>query len=330
MKRKQKRTLLILVSVAFAVALLLGALAVFQPFNGSTLTVASFPWSDGFESGFSAWDAVNGQASISSSVSHSGSNSLLCSASGQYVTVNLASSVSSIDVSFWVLFENSPAETHTYLFTLANSANPSDTILYFGVTYANIRLTIGDDNSPIGSASAYLPSALENNVWYNMRIVAVLGQSGSYKLYFNNVETISVSGDTGATALDTINIGEYNTGVNHNIYFDDVTISLISSPIPSPSSTPTPSSSPVPTPTLPSTSATPSPTTTPFNPESTPTPSPSSDASTPTPSSSYVGVSDQFSNPIIASIIEYKMYIIFAVLVLVSFIIVIVKWNKKG
>ena len=212
------------------------------PLSSSSLTLSTTPMSFGFENYFSDVGKITGSPDLVDFPVASGKKSIECQ-SGDYVRWDLTTPARTLDLRFNVYWKQLPI-----------SANESFTFAgIYGLDHSgwqdiSITRLYCDQNgyrgwilwSGIPSAHGdFVPSDvvyyLQANRWYNISIKVDLDK-GFYKLYMDGVELASITNVVipHDVYVDFLRLGFDSQGETpFVIYYDDVTVSLLSATEPS-------------------------------------------------------------------------------------------------
>jgi titin len=209
-------------------AILLACLLVFAAVSAAS-TSASYPnvvFSDGFESGLSAWDgyAGTGSGTVVAAAAHSGSAGLrLSNGSGQYglVTKVLANPLADSSTSFWVRFGSG-----TGVRELAEARDQASSATMWGILYDGTQHALwfypfrGSSSAEIFTGANSVPA----NTWVKVEVQYTATAAGGSALFINGQTQAawSTSGDyTRSTNLQRLQL--WNDAAD-TTDFDDVTI----------------------------------------------------------------------------------------------------------
>lgn len=175
------------------------------------IQVESYGFEDGFEDGFDNWTVLQGNASVSSIKTHSGSYSYYCDEDKDQIQYESSTELTDKVITLWFYDDTSA----TWLDNRVSVANDTVNSL-MGVRYNN-------------SSSKYIYK--DNSTWHVTNITRTTGwhelkwdfsDGTDCKLYIDGIQIGTIADFDG---FKTIKIGDNSTGGDTGyIYYDDVTI----------------------------------------------------------------------------------------------------------
>jgi hypothetical protein len=188
-------------------------------------------FTDGFENGFNSWSGTNGNTTVTSSSSHSGSYSAEFSVFGQGLGDCfrcLNTSYSSISMQAYYKFDTLPLTNGslTILNDVRTVSWKSLTAVALVYDSAQAKYSFNVWNSQDSSYKG--PSefiTLSNNAWFSLRISRLAGANGHLELEFNGQIILSWDGNTGSDNAQIMFVGYvWNWVQLPNMWVDDISI----------------------------------------------------------------------------------------------------------